>query len=68
MTRKAKLTSDIASAIIIFVGFACAQERHAHGQQDPGVQTASRGTGASIIAAGDTTGFSTFFTDGLSRF
>jgi CxxC motif-containing protein (DUF1111 family) len=40
----------------------------AFAQQDPGIQTASRGTGASLIPTSDTTGFLTFFNDGLSRF
>jgi CxxC motif-containing protein (DUF1111 family) len=35
--------------------------------QDPGVQTASRGTGATLIGA-DPNGFLPFFEDGLSRF
>jgi CxxC motif-containing protein (DUF1111 family) len=47
--------------MIFFAGIAIAQ-------QDPGVQTANRGTGASIIPSNDTTGFLTFFNDGLSRF
>jgi CxxC motif-containing protein (DUF1111 family) len=37
-------------------------------QSDPGVQSGNRGTGASIIPAGDTTGFQSFFTDGQKRF
>jgi CxxC motif-containing protein (DUF1111 family) len=38
-------------------------------QTDPGVQTASRGTGATIInPANDPNGFTAFFNDGLSRF
>jgi CxxC motif-containing protein (DUF1111 family) len=37
-------------------------------QQDPGVQSANRGTGASIIPSSDKTGFLTFFNDGLTRF
>jgi len=47
--------------MIFFAGIAIAQ-------QDPGVQSANRGTGASIIPSNDTTGFLTFFNDGLSRF
>jgi CxxC motif-containing protein (DUF1111 family) len=39
------------------------------GATDPGVQTANRGTGATIIKAGnDPNGFTAFFTDGLARF
>jgi len=68
MTRTEKLTSVLAPAMILLAGIAFVQGRNACAQQDPGVQTASRGTGASIIPASDTTGFSTFFTDGLSRF
>lgn len=37
-------------------------------QTDPGVQSSNRGTGATLIPASDTTGFLTFFNDGLSRF
>lgn len=38
-------------------------------QTDPGVQSASRGTGATIIdPANDPNGFTAFFNDGLSRF
>jgi CxxC motif-containing protein (DUF1111 family) len=38
-------------------------------QTDPGVQSASRGTGATIInPANDPNGFTAFFSDGLNRF
>ena len=38
-------------------------------QQDPGVQSGNRGTGATIInPKNDPNGFTAFFTDGLSRF
>ena len=38
-------------------------------QTDPGVQTASRGTGTTIIKpANDPKGFIAFFNDGLKRF
>jgi CxxC motif-containing protein (DUF1111 family) len=38
-------------------------------QTDPGVQTASRGTGATIInPSNDPNGFTAFFNDGLTRF
>ena len=36
-------------------------------QTDPGVQSASRGTGATIITT-DPNGFTAFFTDGKTRF
>ena len=61
MIKTAILAPSIASAMIFFAGIAIAQ-------QDPGVQSANRGTGASIIPSNDTTGFLTFFNDGLSRF
>src|SRR5580698_9173524 len=39
------------------------------GQTDPGVQSASRGTGATIISpANDPNGFTAFFNDGKTRF
>ena len=57
-----KLTLGLASAMIIFAGMAIAQ-------QDPGVQSANRGTGATIInPSNDPNGFTAFFEDGLSRF
>ena len=41
----------------------------ASAQTDPGVQSASRGTGATIInPSNDPNGFTAFFNDGLSRF
>ncbi len=62
MIKTAKLSSVLASATILIAGMAFAQE-------DPGVQSASRGTGASIITPGnDPNGFAAFFADGLSRF
>ncbi len=60
MTKTAKLASLLAS-VFFLAGAAFAQT-------DPGVQSASRGTGATLIPSTDTTGFLTFFTDGLSRF
>jgi CxxC motif-containing protein (DUF1111 family) len=45
----------------LFAGLALAQT-------DPGVQAGNRGTGATLIPSSDTTGFLTFFNDGLSRF
>jgi len=38
------------------------------GATDPGVQSASRGTGGTIISADDSTGYAAFFEDGQSRF
>jgi CxxC motif-containing protein (DUF1111 family) len=39
------------------------------GPTDPGVQTASRGTGASLInSSNDPSGYTAFFNDGLNRF
>ena len=61
MFKTARFVFGTASAMILFAGMAFAQ-------QNPGIQTASRGTGASIIPTSDTTGFLTFFNDGLSRF
>src|SRR5579863_10727569 len=49
----------IASAAV-FAGVAWAQ-------QDPGVQTGNRGTGASIIGSDDPNGFTACFEEGLSR-
>jgi CxxC motif-containing protein (DUF1111 family) len=40
----------------------------AFAQTDPGVQAASRGTGATLIVAADSPNFGTFFTDGQKRF
>jgi CxxC motif-containing protein (DUF1111 family) len=40
----------------------------AFAQTDPGVQSGNRGTGATLIPQNDTTGFLTFFNDGLARF
>jgi CxxC motif-containing protein (DUF1111 family) len=57
-----RLASSLAPAMFFLVGVVCAQ-------QDPGVQSASRGTGATIINPNnDPNGFTAFFTDGLSRF
>jgi CxxC motif-containing protein (DUF1111 family) len=49
-------------AVVVVVGVASAQT-------DPGVQSANRGTGATIInPSNDPNGFTAFFNDGLSRF
>jgi len=60
VVKLGKFVMVMASAAI-FAGVAIAQ-------QDPGVQTASRGTGASIIGSDDPNGFTSFFNDGLGRF
>jgi len=52
----------LALAVLFLAGMAFAQT-------DPGVQSASRGTGATIInPADDPNGFTAFFEDGLARF
>ena len=49
-------------AVVFAIGVASAQT-------DPGVQSASRGTGATIIdPSNDPNGFTAFFNDGLNRF
>jgi CxxC motif-containing protein (DUF1111 family) len=59
--KTARFALSLAS-VVALAGVAFAQ-------QDPGVQSANRGTGASIIVSGqDPNGFEAFFTDGLSRF
>jgi CxxC motif-containing protein (DUF1111 family) len=56
------LTLVLALALLFLAGMAFAQT-------DPGVQSASRGTGATIInPADDPNGFTAFFQDGLTRF
>jgi CxxC motif-containing protein (DUF1111 family) len=58
--RKITLTSVLSLALLFLAGSAFAQT-------DPGVQSASRGTGATIITT-DPNGFLPFFTDGQTRF
>ena len=59
---KTKLASVLALAVLSVTAVAS-------GQTDPGVQSASRGTGATIIdPANDPNGFTAFFNDGLNRF
>jgi CxxC motif-containing protein (DUF1111 family) len=59
---KTKLTSALTLAVLFLAGMAFAQT-------DPGVQSASRGTGATIInPSNDPNGFTAFFNDGLTRF
>ena len=60
MVRTAKFTSVFVLAVLFLAGIAFTQT-------DPGVQSASRGTGATIITT-DPNGFLPFFQDGLSRF
>ena len=62
MIKKASLASILTLAMLFLVGTAFAQT-------DPGVQSANRGTGATLInPANDPNGFYAFFQDGLSRF
>jgi CxxC motif-containing protein (DUF1111 family) len=57
-----KLASVLSLAVLFLAGMAFAQT-------DPGVQSASRGTGGTIIdPAKDPNGFTAFFNDGLTRF
>jgi len=57
-----KLASVLSLAVLFLTGMAFAQT-------DPGVQSASRGTGGTIIdPANDPNGFTAFFNDGLTRF
>ena len=59
---KTKIASVLPLMLLFLVGIALAQT-------DPGVQSASRGTGATIINPGnDPNGFTAFFQDGLIRF
>ena len=57
---KSKFASALCSAVLFVCGVLLAQT-------DPGVQSASRGTGATIITS-DPNGFTAFFDDGLNRF
>jgi CxxC motif-containing protein (DUF1111 family) len=60
--KREKLTSALTIAVLFFAGIAFAQT-------DPGVQSASRGTGVTIInPSDDPNGFTAFFNDGLVRF
>jgi CxxC motif-containing protein (DUF1111 family) len=57
-----KPIAALTLAVLFLAGMALAQT-------DPGVQSASRGTGATIInPADDPNGFAAFFQDGLNRF
>jgi CxxC motif-containing protein (DUF1111 family) len=60
--RRERFTLVLTSAVLFLAGMALAQT-------DPGVQSASRGTGGTIInPAEDPNGFTAFFKDGLNRF
>jgi CxxC motif-containing protein (DUF1111 family) len=62
MTTVKLVSVSTLSAVLLFAGMTFAQT-------DPGVQSASRGTGATIInPANDPHGFTAFFQDGLARF
>jgi CxxC motif-containing protein (DUF1111 family) len=57
-----KPVSVLSLALLLLAGVAFAQT-------DPGVQSANRGTGATLINPGnDPNGFTAFFQDGLARF
>jgi hypothetical protein len=59
---KTKLASVLTWAVLFLAGMPFAQT-------DPGVQSANRGTGGTLINPGnDPNGFYPFFTDGLFRF
>ena len=60
MIKPAKLASVSTLAVLFLAGMAFAQT-------DPGVQSANRGTGATIITS-DPNGFLPFFQDGQIRF
>jgi CxxC motif-containing protein (DUF1111 family) len=60
--KTSKLASVLTLAVLFLAGMAFAQT-------DPGVQSASRGTGGTLIdPANDPNGFTAFFNDGLARF
>jgi len=62
VTQTAKLASVTTLMVLFVAGMTVAQT-------DPGVQSANRGTGATIInPANDPNGFTAFFQDGLKRF
>ena len=62
MIWRERFTSALALVVLFLAGTAFAQT-------DPGVQSASRGTGGTIIdPANDPNGFTAFFNDGLNRF
>jgi CxxC motif-containing protein (DUF1111 family) len=63
LIKTMKLASVLLLAVLFVAGMAFAQ-------QDPGVQAASRGTGAALgsVATTGNGGLATFFTDGQTRF
>ncbi len=63
MIKTAKLASVVTMAVLFLAGMAFAQT-------DPGVQSASRGTGVALpsVLADDNPGILAFFNDGLNRF
>jgi CxxC motif-containing protein (DUF1111 family) len=63
MVKSTRLTAVLLGAMLFLMGIAFAQT-------DPGVQTASRGTGAALssVLANDNPGILDFFNDGLARF
>ena len=63
MIKTARVASVFALLVVLFLAGT------AFAQTDPGVQSGSRGTGATIISpANDPNGFIAFFQDGLVRF
>ncbi len=66
MIKPAKITSVLV-VVLSLAGITFAQKKDPPGAVDPGVQTASRGTGATIIVA-DPNGYLSFFENGLARF
>ena len=63
MIKTARVASVFALLVVLFLAGT------AFAQTDPGVQSGSRGTGATIISpANDPNGFTAFFQDGLVRF
>lgn len=62
MVRTGKFAAAVGLAMLSIAGIAFSQT-------DPGVQSAGRGTGATLInPADDPHGFTAFFNDGLARF
>lgn len=72
MARKTFLGYSLVFALLLITHAIQSQSSStasSSGAQDPGAQTASRGTGATLIKANDDpNGFLAFFTDGQTRF
>jgi len=85
VVSKTKNASSLGLAILLLAGVASTQNNHFDGRRnrrpsggdppptagavDPGVQSASRNTGGSLIDPGnDSKGYTAFFNDGLARF